>query len=87
MAVEQRGHQYRSQRVDRASMTYVYSWRGRTRLGTMAPVPVYIPVRPVDNYSWISSGEGVADSAELAGGFPGALQYLHMFICKLQTTE
>ena len=33
------------------------------------------PARDV-NYSWISSGEAVADSVELAGGFLGALQYL-----------
>ena len=50
--------------------------RGSTRLNSQRYTSWFIYPAGEDNYSWVSSGEGVADSVELVGGFLGALQYL-----------
>ena len=60
-------------RMDQASLTFVYSLRGsRYTINSQRYTSWFIyPARDVD-YSWISPGEAVADSVELAGGFLGA---------------
>ena len=61
----------KTQGGDVASFTYVYSLTGRTRLGTMAPVPVYIPGTACRSLvDFFRPGE-LRILPSWVGGFPG----------------